>query len=287
MTAAALDSRETPAARTWRAAGLCKRWLPVALLAAVLVVHAEAGNPLEDRFSISMGGFLLDTSTKIRVDGSVRGTEIDTDRDLALHDSDRFRLDGYWRITPRQKLRVMYFDTSNEADKRLERSFIFNDKPYTAGLDLHATTKTQVTELAWEYAFMRRDTYELSGSVGIHNLKFDTGLDAALNGTPLTSLSTSSQANGPLPVLGVHGVWRMNDKFYLDAMIQYFSIGYDVYDGRVTDYTASAVWQATKHFGVGAGWNRFVTSVDVDGKHFDGMLRWSYGGARVFVNFSF
>ena len=48
----------------------------------------------------------------------------------------------------------------------------------------------------------------------------------------------------------MHGVWRMNDKFYLDAMIQYFSISYDVYDGRVTDYTASAVWQFSKHWGL-------------------------------------
>jgi hypothetical protein len=288
-TAAAFEtSPKDLAVGALRAARRWLRWIPVALLAAAApAVHAEAGNPLEDRVSLSLGGFLLDTSTKVRVDGDVRGTEIDTDKDLGLNDSDRFRLDGYWRMTPRQKLRVMYFETNNEATKTLDRTLIFNDTVYPVNLDVHATTKTQVTEVAYEFAFMRRDTYELSGSFGIHNLKFETGLSGELNGTPLPSLTNTSQANGPLPVLGVHGVWRMNDKFYLDAMIQYFSIGYDVYDGRVTDYTASVVWQFAKHFGVGAGWNRFVTSVDVDGDRFDGMLRWTYGGARIFLNASF
>lgn len=262
--------------------------MPAALLVTgAPAVHAEAGNPLEDRISVSLGGFLLETSTKVRVDGDVRGTEIDTDRDLGLKDSDRFRIDGYWRIAPKHKLRVMYFDTSNEADRTLDRTLIFNDTVYPVNLQVHAKSETQVTELAYEYSFMRRDTYELSGSFGIHNLKFSTGLTGELNGQPLPGLSNESQANGPLPVLGVHGVWRMNDKFYLDAMIQYFQINVDPYDGRVTDYTASVVWQAAKHFGVGAGWNRFVTSVDVDGDNFNGMLRWTYGGARVFVTASF
>jgi hypothetical protein len=47
------------------------------------------------------------------------------------------------------------------------------------------------------------------------------------------------------------------------------------------------VWQASKHWGVGGGWNSFVTKVDVSGGKFDGSLRWAYGGARIFVSASF
>jgi hypothetical protein len=259
-----------------------------ALLAAVTpAVHAEAGNPLNDRFNLQLGGFLLSTETKLRVDGALRGTEIDTERDLGLKDSDRFRFDGYWRITPRQKIRVMYFETNQSATRTLDREIIYDDTVYPVNLEVRAATKTQVTELAYEYTFMKRDMYDLSGSFGIHNLKFQSSLEGELNGQPLPNLSNTSEANGPLPVLGLHGVWRFNDQFYIDAMIQYFSISYDVYDGSVTDYTASAVWQFSKHFGIGAGWNNFVTKVDVDGDSFNGRLRWRYGGARIFVTASF
>src|SRR5690348_4752850 len=37
--------------------------------AAAPGVHAEAGNPLNDKFSVSLGGFLLSTKTELRVDG--------------------------------------------------------------------------------------------------------------------------------------------------------------------------------------------------------------------------
>ena len=271
------------------------RWrqfaLPAAavLLAAVApAVHAEAGDPLSDRFNIQLGGFLLSTETTLRVDGEFdQGTEIDSERDLGLKDSDRFRIDAYWRIAPKHKIRLMYFDTSNSADKTLERTIEFNDTIYTVGLDVHAKTQTQVTELAYEYTFMKRDTYDLSGSFGIHNLKFQTSLGGELNGNPLPNLQNTAEANGPLPVLGLHGVWRFNDQFYIDALVQYFQISFDQYDGSVTDLTASAVWQFSKHFGVGAGWNNFITKVDVDGDNFNGMLRWKYGGARIFVTASF
>lgn len=270
------------------------RWrrlrLPIAavLLTAVAPAFADPGNPLNDRFNIQLGGFMLSTETTLRVDGEFdRGTEIDSERDLGLKDSDRFRVDAYWRIAPKHKIRLMYFDTSNKAEKTLEREIEFNDDIYTIGLDVRAKTETQVTELAYEYTFLKRDTYDLSGSFGIHNLKFQTSLGGELNGNPLPSLQNTAEANGPLPVLGLHGVWRFNDQFYIDAMVQYFSISFDEYDGSVTDLTASAVWQFSKHVGVGAGWNNFTTRVDVDGDKFNGMLRWRYGGARIFVTASF
>ena len=99
------------------------------LLAAVApAVHAESGNPLTDRFNIQLGGFLLSTETTLRVDGEFdQGTEIDSERDLGLKDSDRFRIDAYWRIAPKHKIRLMYFDTSNSADKTLERTIEFRD----------------------------------------------------------------------------------------------------------------------------------------------------------------
>jgi len=264
-------------------------WLPTAavFLAAVApALHAEAGNPLNDKFSVSLGGFLLSTKTTLRVDGDVRGTEINSGRDLGLKDSDRFRLDAYWRMTPRQKLRLMYFDTNNSAVKTLEREIEVGDDVYPVDLEVEARTKTQVTELAYEFDFMQREKYELGVTGGIHNLTFDFSIAATDNGQ---NVSTSSQAkaNGPLPVFGLRGVYRFTPKFYGEAAVQYFSLAFDPYDGSVTDFTVTGAWQFSQHWAVGAGWNSFTTKVDVDGDKFNGTLRWRYGGARIFVTASF
>src|SRR5262245_29485328 len=66
-----------------------------ALAVAQAPCLAEAGDPLTDHFSVSLGTFLLDTSTDIRVDGEANtGTDIDLDTDLGFDDSDRWRIDG-------------------------------------------------------------------------------------------------------------------------------------------------------------------------------------------------
>jgi hypothetical protein len=47
------------------------------------------------------------------------------------------------------------------------------------------------------------------------------------------------------------------------------------------------VWTPFKHWGFGAGYNEFVTHLDVSGDQFMGRMRWRYGGTRIFVTASF
>jgi hypothetical protein len=263
--------------------------LPAAavLLAAVAPAsYGEAGNPLNDRFSISLGGFLLETDTIIRADGQARGDEVNLGRDLGLQDADRLRIDAYWRMTPRQKIRLMYFDTNAEGSRVINEEFTFNDQVFEVDMEVRGRIETQVTSLAYEFDFLQSDKYELGGTFGIHNLGFKTSLSVDANGQS-AAISSSSEADGPLPVVGLRGVYRLNDKWYLDGGFQYFAISIDEYDGRVTDFNASVVWQATRHFAFGVGWNQFRTTLEVDGERFDGKLQWKYGGARIFVNASF
>ncbi len=106
---------------------------------------------------------------------------------------------------------------------------------YPINAEVHWTaSKTQVTSLSYEFDFLQTDTYELGGTFGIHNIGFEFGISAEAQGQTAAT-STKAEADGPLPVIGLRGVWRINDKFYLDAGIQYFQISFDPYDGSITD----------------------------------------------------
>jgi hypothetical protein len=265
------------------------RMVPVAAALGLAsgICPAESGDPLTDRFSISLGTFFLETNTTVRVDGQgTRGTQVDLERDLGLSNVTRFRADAYWRFKERHKLRVMYFETRQSSSRQIDREIEFRGTAYPVNAEVAVNFNTTVVELAYEYAFIRRDTWELGGSVGIHNLKFDLGLSAS--GTSLSSmLSQSATANGPLPVVGLHGVWRINDWLYADAQAQFFKISISPYDGSISDYMAALVWQPFRHLAFGAGYNYFQTRLNVNGDRFDGQMRWNYGGARVFINASF
>jgi hypothetical protein len=262
-------------------------WLAVVLGSTSRICAADPDNPLTNRFSISAGTFLLDTATRVRVDGEAStGTELNLERDMGLGNTDRFRLDAYWRFKERHKLRVMYFDTSQSGSRTIARDITFRDTTYPVNAEISAEFKTTVAELAYEYAFVRREKWELAGSFGLHNLKFELGLSAS-GATQAASLSNSASADGPLPVLGLHGIWRFTNSLYADAQAQFFKINVSPYDGRLEDYTASLIWQPLRHVAFGAGYNEFVTRLAVDGSRFDGDMRWRYGGARVFVTASF
>jgi hypothetical protein len=265
--------------------------IPILSLLALVgstAARAEGINPLDDRFSLSLGTFMLNTSTEIRVDGTTgRGTDIDTERDLGLQDGDRFRVDGYWRFADRHKLRILYFDTDRSASKTLQRDIDVRDTVFPVDLTVKSTFETRVAELAYEYAFLRGENYEVAGTIGVHDLRFKLGLTASQNSGELAELSRDADASGPLPVIGLRGVWRFHPNFYFDAQAQFFKISLDPYDGRLEDYNASVVWTPFKHFGVGAGYNEFVTRLDVSADRFDGRLRWRYGGARIFITASF
>lgn len=263
--------------------------MALVFLPGVLAVraHADASGPLTDRVSLSVGTFLLNTETTMRVDGaSRRGTVLDLQRDLGIDDTDRFRFDGYWRITPRQKLRAMYFDTRHRDERRIDRDIQFGDTTFPIQTEIVATFRTRVAELAYEYAVLKSDRYELAATIGLHNLEFDLGLAAPAVSQGAT-LARSASANGPLPVAGLHGTWRLGGPLYAEASVQFFKIHIDPYDGRLEDYNAALVWQALRHVAIGVGYSDSITRVDVSGSRFDGHLRWKYGGARVFATASF
>ena len=148
-----------------------------------------------------------------------------------------------------------------------------------------------ITELAYEYIFLNGDGYQLGGSFGIHNAGFRLELEAeastAGDGRSGT-LSETVRTNAPLPVIGLRGRWHIAGDVYALAHAQYFKLAFDAYDGDIQDYEAALIWQMTRHVGIGAAYNMFVTQIDSEDRdHFEGHLRWQYSGAQLFMRMSF
>jgi len=265
---------------------------PVLALGLILAGAAQAG-PLEDTFDLSLGAFILSTKTTVRADGSPApgapveiGTPIDVERQLDISDRASFRLDGYWRFLERHKLRVMYFDENRSGDKTITDEIVFRGQTYPVNTRISTRFDTVVAELAYEYAFLKGEHYELAGSIGIHDLTFKLQLTAAGQNVNAQQ-SARADVDGPLPVLGVHYVWEFYPRWSLDAMFQFFALKYQQYDGNLQDYNATVYYMPWKNFGFGVGWNEFRTSVNVDNASYDGNLAWRYGGVRLFFKASY
>jgi len=246
--------------------------------------HADA---LNDTYSLSLGTFFLTTNTTVRVDGNgIEGTPVNLEQGLGITNHQSFRLDGYWRFLTRHKIRVMYFNQDRSASRTIDTQIEFQGETFPVNSNVSTSLDTRVIEVVYEYAFLRGERYELSGSAGLHNLTFELALSAT-GGTLNASKSARADVDGPLPVFGLHYVYQLNPQVNFDLMGQFFKLKYQQYDGSLQDYTASVVYMPWKNFGIGAGWNEFITNVNVDRTSFNGNLNWRYGGLRVFVNFSY
>ncbi|HEY6823527.1 MAG TPA: hypothetical protein VI195_03750 [Steroidobacteraceae bacterium] len=260
---------------------------------AMVAADAVQAGPLDDTFDLSLGAFILSTKTTVRADGSPApgapveiGTPINVERELDIADRTSFRLDGYWRFFERHKLRVMYFDESRSADKSITDEIVFRGQTYPVNTQVNTRFDTLVAELAYEYAFLRGEHYELAGSLGIHELTFKLQL-TAMGANTNTQQSARADVSGPLPVIGVHYIWEFYPRWSLDAMFQFFALKYQQYDGNLQDYNATVYYMPWKNFGFGAGWNQFRTNVNIDNASYDGNLNWRYGGVRLFFKASY
>jgi hypothetical protein len=255
------------------------------------VAGADSTGPLDDTINVSFGTFLLSTDTRVRLNGSggQQGTEVDLGRDLGFKDANRFRIDATWRFFARHKIRLLYFDTNDHRDKTITRDLTIGDTTYPASANLQSTNRTTIAEVAYEYAFLKRENYEVTGSAGIHTVKFKLGVsgEGAVNGNTGQFSTESATTTAPLPVFGARGLWRFAPQWYFDGQAQYFALKVDNVDGHITDVRAGVTRMFGKHFGVGAGWNQFVTKVSIDKASFEGSLRWRYSGAMLYISGSY
>jgi hypothetical protein len=254
--------------------------------------HSDDRGPIDQDIHVSLGAFLVTSDSKLRVDadGST-GTDLHWENEFGLKDKDQFRLDASWRFAKRHKVRVMWFENNRGASRTLTRDITFQGVTYPINVTVGASLDEQIVELAYEYAFYQTEKLELAGSAGIHNTKLVATLSGSISTTGgvggSAQASTDASLNGPFPVFGFRLLWNMGNHFYLDGLAELFYISFDNFDGHISDYRAAVTWMPWHNVGIGLGYDKFVTRVDVSKADLDGSLRFGYSGIVAFMTVGF
>ena len=265
----------------------------VLLLGSTAAFAEETPNLLTDSFQVALGTFVITSEPTVQLKGDTgNGDRVDFDEALGGGDSQRIRLDSFWRFgdTGRHKVKAIAFDMSRDNSRTFDRDIEWGGDIYPVGAKVDAEFSFTVIEVAYEYSFMRRDNFELDASIGLHYTDLESSLKAtaeASGGTLTGDISNSASVAAPLPVIGLRGIWDLSHNFWLDATAQFFALSIDEYDGNLQDYRVLLTWQPKKWLGIGLGYNKFSIDVDVDASNFDGSLDWTYSGPMIFYSASF
>jgi len=275
---------------------LCSLFGATAAGPALAQSSSGAEGLLNDKWVFNLGVFVHQISTEASLRGSsVNNPEIDFDESFGkADDATRVRADILWRITPEHRLRFMYFDNSTSRSRVLAEDVRWGDYTFLAGSSAEFRQEFKVYELAYEWAFLRRPTYELAANLGVHyfdlNMRLSgtaTVIDSGGNTSAAASKSRESSLPAPLPVIGIRGGWVVAPNWYLEAQAQWLKAKIDEYDGSWTDFRVGATWMFHRNFGVGVGYNRFATNVDVTKDSFNGKLKVGYSGVQAYLTGSF
>lgn len=276
--------------RLARATGV-RALLGALALCPLAAVAEDAPNLLINPFYVALGTYIVETDTDVGLNGnSGQGTKIDWEDTFGSGDVTRFRFDGQWRFADRHKVRFMWFDTSRENTRTLEEEIVWGDETFPVSARTRAEFAFAVYELAYEYAFLRRENYEIAGSFGLHYTELELELSAraeSSGGTLETDIKESGDVGAPLPVIGLRGLWALPHNFWIDAQAQYFALEIDDIDGSLTDLRLMVNWQPKTWLGIGIGYNQFTVDVDIEQNSFDGSLDWTYEGPMIFYSASF
>jgi hypothetical protein len=252
----------------------------------------DAPSALEDTFHVALGTFIVNTDTTLRLDGEAgeQGTDIDWERNFGEGDAYRFRMDAYWRFADRHKVRALVFSSSRSGSRTFDEDITWDGETFPATATIEGKFKFSIYELAYEYAFMRRESYELAASIGVHYTDYEVSLGATVTGGGGAAdrrIDRGGSIGAPLPVIGVRGTWLLSQTFSIDASGQFFYLSYGDIDGNVQDYRLLLNWQPKSWLGLGIGYNHFALDVDVDSSNFRGRMDWAYHGPMIFYSVSF
>ena len=128
----------------------------------------------------TLGTFILEASTSVRLDGAAGevGTDFDWEENFGGSDGSRFRVDGAWRFADRHKVRGMWFNYSRERSAVFDREVDWGDVTFPVNATVEGLYEFDIYELAYEYAFLRRENLEVSGSFGLHLAQFKLEMSA-------------------------------------------------------------------------------------------------------------
>jgi hypothetical protein len=259
---------------------------------SVPVFAGEAPSPLDARFALSLGTYLVDSDTDVTLDGRLReaGTPIDWERTFGDGSLTRFRFDGQWRFAERHKLRALWFNSSRSNSRTIDEEIDWGGETFPVNAKVKGDLDYDIYELAYEYAFWRRETFELSASIGAYYASFDLSLSATVNDPGAggqREVRSDGSLDAPLPALGLRGQWVLPYDLSFDVSGQWFALSVDDYSGDLQNYRATLTWQPRTWLGVGLGYDWFSANVDADKEKFRGSLDWTFRGPMIYYSAAF
>ena len=232
---------------------------------------------------MSVGGFVANLNTDVRIGTPSIGTTIDPEDTLGLESSQTVvRVDAVWRFgdTRRHRLDFTWFDLSRDGTRNLTAEINVDGTVYPIGTVVDSKFDLAFYNVRYGYSFILDERVDLAASIGLHVTKLGLAVSAAGIGT------AGDAVTAPLPVVGFRLDVALTEKWYFRSSVEALYLKYGDFEGSITDVMVAGEYRAFKNFAVGAGINavrlKFATEGDDLGMNFRGDVKSNFVGLMLY-----
>jgi len=241
----------------------------LAVLFSTTLLQAEES--ITDDFQLRVGGYLLaDQDTDIQLSHSGLGVIINLQDTFQMKTSAQvFRLDGYYRFSPKHSVEVAWYAIHNSSSTT--QDFVWDDLNISNSGHLDTFFNTDIYKVNYVYSFYHSDTVELGLAAGLHITQVSIGFDGSYQ-------SNGIDANGkedvgvtaPLPVVGIRLNYNILPSLSVKYAVDYFFVTFEGAAGSMSDALLTLNYRVFDNFGLGIGLNstrmRFKADVGDEGE---------------------
>ena len=269
-------------------------WRPVAAAAVLACVSgaASAETP-QDRYWMGLEYFYPTISTTAHIDATATsrpGTTIKLEDELDLNDRKGTPyLDFGMRLGENWRLEFEYYSLKREATKVLTRQIDWGDTTFPVGANVSSKFDSTIYRLTGGYSFIKSQQAEAGVGFGLHITDFTTQLSGQGTGV-LTGTAFQREAHDalvPLPTVGLYGSYVVSPVLIVRGRVDFLSLKYGDYDGRLVNWMAALDWRFSKNVGAGFGYRYVDYRVEATKSDFTGEVKYTFKGPTIFINAGF
>ncbi|HET7527790.1 MAG TPA: outer membrane beta-barrel protein [Burkholderiaceae bacterium] len=269
-------------------------WRPVAAAAALACVSGAAfAEAPTDRYWAGLEYFYPTISSTAHIDATATarpGSTINLEDELDLSDRKGTPyLDLGMRLGENWRIEFEYYQLKRSATTVLTRQIDWGDTTFPVGATLNSTFNSTIYRLTGGWSFLKNQQAEAGLGFGLHITDFTTQLSGQGTGV-LTGTGFQREAHDalvPLPTVGLYGSYMATPQLILRGRVDFLSLKYGDYDGRLTNWMAAVDWRVAKNFGFGAGYRYVDYKLDATKSDFTGNVRYTFKGPTIFANVAF
>ncbi len=250
---------------------------------SVLTRDSTVFNP---RVYFSTGAYFPKVDTRLRIDGSVLGTELSLEDDLNLLEDMRvFKTDALLRVGQRSQFLVSFTQLLRSQDFVLDESITVRDTTFEVGAEINLSFDTYYTALTWRYSIWNETNWNVGFSVGMRYVYFKAGFEGRLNSS---STEVSDGIGAPALLLGVHGGAYIAPRLLGRYSFEWIGLTVADISINILETAVSLEYFIGKNWGAGVAYSTNAYTVrDIPFSDFDGRVIFSFGGANLFLTARF